>query len=186
MSILKQCIWVSLPHCTGGRRQIRLTWDGLCKYWSQVVRNNLSRSNILVVGCVLDRSQQTGGPGMDWVSPERQAGFSGRGSRSGGARPAGPPFRKSLSKNYLKSSILGGCVRGASTIIHWSLRFGIQSKQNSLRWMYEPNIESTKHVLVAFGAESKPALNQLHSTILLSIKANFCFLCSFRVKLGKT
>ena len=97
------------------------------------------------------------------------------------------PVQEGFEQKLFEVSHIGRVCEGrGSTIIHWSLRFGIQSKQNSLRWMYEPNIESTKHVLVAFGAESKPALNRLHSTILLSINANFCILCSFRVKLEKT
>ena len=116
-----------------------MAWAGLNKYWSQAVRNNLScSSSILAAGCELDRSEQSrqGGPGMDWVSPERQRRVLGSGvTLWGGPTSWTSTFRKSPSKNYLKSSILGGCVRGGSTIIHWSLRFGIQSKQDSLRWV---------------------------------------------------
>ena len=57
------------------------------------MRNNLScSSSILAAGCELDRSEQSiqGGPGMDWVSPERQRRVLGSGVTLWGAPPAGP------------------------------------------------------------------------------------------------
>ena len=101
---------------------------------------------------------------MDWVSLERQ---EQAGSRVEGHALGGPaalqqldlrtqPVQEEFEQKLFEVFHIGRLCEGwASTIIHWSLRFGIQSKQDSLWGGYKPNIVNmvVQSVLAAYDME---------------------------------